>query len=127
MKKIILTLVVLMFAITPVMAETQFDGAATPTILCADPADATNVMDCTVANAVEVVKASNNVYGWVLSSLNRFAATSVHLNGTYQYATSSEDTKIYRMGRAEADVGTTTKVLALSNSDTADFAAWKAL
>lgn len=113
MKKLIVTLTILLLATgTAFAANTTFNADSA---LTAD------------SGAVQIVKPSNNVYGQITSGANQFAAVTLHLNGTYEYATSSEDTKIFRNARTEANVGTSTIVLSLTASDTSNFSGWKAL
>ena len=106
----------------PAFAVMDFNGA-TPKTLSADPDNA-----AATSGSVEICKPSNNVYGEIVSGASQFAAVTLHRNGTFEYATSSEDTKIYRNGRPDTNVGQTTIVLALTASDSSQFSgSWKAL
>jgi hypothetical protein len=70
---------------------------------------------------------SNNVNGVVVTSADQFAAITKHLNGSKNFATSSESTKIYVKAVSTTNEGTATFEITLSNSDTADFANWSPL
>lgn len=70
---------------------------------------------------------SNNVGAIVVSSPTAYAATTAHLNGSKQFGSSSESTKLFS---ATFEEGTTDVLLTPSDSESTDFndaSVWKAL
>ena len=70
---------------------------------------------------------SNNVVATVIASADRFSAITKHINGSKNFATSSESTKIYSKSIATENEGSATFEIDLATSDTTEFAAWSPL
>jgi uncharacterized membrane protein len=85
--------------------------------------DITGSGDSGVVETISVL--SNNVGARVVSNFAAFSATTAHVNGSKQYGTSSETTKIYSAAFEEG----TTNLETPSTSDSTDFnsSPWSAL
>ncbi|PLY03563.1 MAG: hypothetical protein C0623_00675 [Desulfuromonas sp.] len=118
MKKIILFAIIALFLAAPAMAATKdFTGGGDAIVTGTNDKEA----------STQIAVLSNNVAGRFAVSADQFAAITKHLNGSKNYATSSESTKIYWENVDEANEGSMTFEITLSASDTADFSAWDAL
>ena len=117
MKKIMIILVVFMLLAPMAFATTFTVGSAGSLVSGAND----------LAPSVTLSVLSNNVNAVVVSSADQFAAITKHKNGSKNYATSSEATKIYSAPVVPTKEGTTSFEITLSNSDTADFSDWAAL
>jgi len=117
MKKIIIILVILLFAAGSAMAGTLTVGAGGEVTTGSGDKDPSAVL----------ATLSNNVHAVFVASTNQFSAITKHVNGSKNYATASDSTKIFWTNVADANDGTATFEITLSASDTADFSDWDTL
>lgn len=117
MKKIILTVLVLIFAAGTAMAGTLNVSAGGSVVTGSGDKDP----------SATLATLSNNVVATFVASTNQFAAITKHTNGSKNYATASDSTKIYWHNVADANDGSTTFEITLNASDTSQFSAWDTL
>lgn len=110
MKKLMFFVVLVLFAV-PVFAA-DYTTATPPTVPSGLP-DAGKVLSTL----------SNNVVMNVVSSADRYSAVSAHINGSKQFATGTDSTKIYN----SAYDATSAPLLQLTASDTSQYASWTTL
>jgi hypothetical protein len=109
MKKLVLFVVLVLFAV-PVFAA-DYTTATPPKVPTGLP-DAGKVLSTL----------SNNVEMNVVSSHDRYSAVTAHINGSKQYATGTDSTKIYNSAYGDG-----TALLNITASDTSQYASWTAL
>ena len=110
MNKLMILVVLVLFAV-PVFAAGQYTTAAPPKVPGGLP-DAGKVLSTL----------SNNVEMNVVSSHDRYSAVTAHINGSKQYATGTDSTKIYNSAYGDG-----TALLNITASDTSQYASWTAL
>lgn len=109
MKKMILFVVLVLFAVPALAADYT---TTTPPTVPTGLADAGKVLS-SLSNKVEMN---------VVSSATMFSAVTAHTSGSKQFATGTDSTKIY-----SSAYGDGTALLGLTKSDTSEFASWTAL
>ncbi len=117
MKKIIIMLVILLFAAGSALAGTTTIAAGETLITGSGDKDP----------SADLATLSNNVHAIFVSSANQFAGLTKHEQGSKNYATASDSTKIFWKNVAEDNEGSGTFEVTLSASDTSNFSDWGSL